>query len=152
MFEWAAVNRPIVLFLDEIDSIGSRKQVQGSGTDSGGGGREFNLVATQLMQSIDQYRQMDGLLIMAATNYLDGLEPTLDPGRPIRREAAPRPAERRRPESDSRGATYGSFFRSVRDLSEIARRTPGWSPARLKGPGRAGGAAQPRAMSSKNNI
>ena len=77
VFEWAAVNRPIVLFLDEIDSIGSRKQVQGSGTDSGGGGREFNLVATQLMQSIDQYRQMDGLLIMAATNYLDGLEPTL---------------------------------------------------------------------------
>ena len=93
VFEWAAVNRPIVLFLDEIDSIGSRKQAQGNGTDSGGGGREFNLVATQLMQSIDQYRQMDGLLIMAATNYLDGLGAHARPGRPIRREAAARSAE-----------------------------------------------------------
>jgi ATP-dependent 26S proteasome regulatory subunit len=77
VFESAAANRPIVLFLDEIDSIGSRKQEQGHGTDSGGGGREYNSLVTQLMQSIDQYRQMDGLLIVAATNYLDGLEPTL---------------------------------------------------------------------------
>lgn len=72
-----ASNRPIVLFLDEFDSIGSRKQVQGNGTDAGGGGREYNSLVTQLMQSIDQYRQTDGLLIIAATNYLDGLEPTL---------------------------------------------------------------------------
>src|SRR5689334_25063576 len=50
---------------------------QGHGTDSGGGGREYNSLVTQLMQSIDQYRQMDGFLIVAATNYLDGLEPTL---------------------------------------------------------------------------
>jgi len=60
VFESAAANRPIVLFLDEIDSIGSRKQEQGHGTDSGGGGREYNSLVTQLMQSIDQYRQMDG--------------------------------------------------------------------------------------------
>ena len=73
-FEAAASNRPIVLFLDEVDSIGSRKQVQGNGTDAGGGGREYNSLVTQLMQSIDQYRQTDGLLIIAATNYLDGHE------------------------------------------------------------------------------
>ena len=54
VFETAATNRPIVLFLDEIDSIGSRKQEQGHGTDSGGGGREYNSLVTQLMQSIDQ--------------------------------------------------------------------------------------------------
>ena len=47
------------------------------GADVGGGGREYNAVTTQLMQSIDRYRSLDGLLIMAATNYLDGLEPTL---------------------------------------------------------------------------
>ena len=77
VFELAAQNRPAVLFLDEIDSIGSRKQPQGVGTDAGGGGREYNAVTTQLMQSIDRYRSTDGLLIMAATNSLEGLEPTL---------------------------------------------------------------------------
>ncbi len=77
LFEWAAAHRPIVLFLDEIDSIGSRKQPHGSGTDAGGGGREYNTVTTQLMQSIDRYRTVDGMLVMAATNHLDGMEPTL---------------------------------------------------------------------------
>ncbi len=132
VFEWAAVNRPIVLFLDEIDSIGSRKQAQGNGTDSGGGGREFNLVATQLMQSIDQYRQVDGLLIMAATNYLDGLEPTLvRDGRFDAKLRLDLPSEEER--KAILAAQLTAFPSHVQELSEIARRTPGWSPARLKG-------------------
>ncbi|MCC6591041.1 MAG: ATP-binding protein [Bryobacterales bacterium] len=130
-FEAAASNRPIVLFLDEVDSIGSRKQVQGNGTDAGGGGREYNSLVTQLMQSIEQYRQMDGLLIIAATNYLDGLEPTLiRDGRFDAKIRLDLPAESERKE------ILTALLRKARwrqhDLSAIARRTPGWSPARLK--------------------
>ena len=79
-FESAAANRPIVLFLDEIDSIGSRKQVQGHGTDSGGGGREYNSLVTQLMQSIDQYRHMDGLLDRGRDELSRRTRTDLDPG------------------------------------------------------------------------
>lgn len=131
VFESAAANRPIVLFLDEIDSIGSRKQVQGHGTDSGGGGREYNSLVTQLMQSMDQYRQMDGLLIVAATNYLDGLEPTLiRDGRFDAKIRLDLPSEVERKE------ILGVHLRKHRshtfDLAGIAKRTPGWSPARLR--------------------
>jgi transitional endoplasmic reticulum ATPase len=131
VFETAAANRPIVLFLDEIDSIGSRKQEQGHGTDSGGGGREYNSLVTQLMQSIDQYRQMDGLLIVAATNYLDGLEPTLiRDGRFDARIRLDLPSESER--ADILTAQLRKFRWKNHDLTAIAKRTPGWSPARLK--------------------
>jgi len=132
VFESAAANRPIVLFLDEIDSIGSRKQEQGHGTDSGGGGREYNSLVTQLMQSIDQYRQMDGLLIVAATNYLDGLEPTLiRDGRFDARIRLDLPSESER--AEILAAQLRKFRWKNHDLTAIAKRTPGWSPARLKG-------------------
>ena len=132
VFEWAAGNRPMVLFLDEIDSIGSRKQPLGSGADAGGGGREYNTVTTQLMQSIDRYRSLDGLLIMAATNYLDGLEPTLiRDGRFDLKLRLDLPDEQARKEI--LGAQLQRYEWKRHDLSGIARRTPGWSPARLKG-------------------
>ncbi|MEO7651051.1 MAG: AAA family ATPase [Bryobacteraceae bacterium] len=131
VFETAAANRPIVLFLDEIDSIGSRKQIQGYGTDAGGGGREYNSLVTQLMQSIDQYRQMDGLLIVAATNYLDGLEPTL-----IRDGRFDARVRLDLPNESERQNILAAQLRKLRwknhDLTAIAKRTPGWSPARLK--------------------
>ncbi len=131
VFEAAVSNRPIVLFLDEIDSIGSRKQVQGHGTDAGGEGREYNSLVTQLMQSIDQYRQTDGLLIVAATNYLDGLEPTLiRDGRFDARIRLDLPNESERKEILA--ALLSKMRWRNHDLSAIARRTPGWIPARLK--------------------
>jgi transitional endoplasmic reticulum ATPase len=131
VFESAAANRPIVLFLDEIDSIGSRKQEQGHGTDSGGGGREYNSLVTQLMQSIDQYRQLDGFLIVAATNYLDGLEPTLiRDGRFDARIRLDLPSESERAEILT--TQLRKFRWKNHDLTAIAKRTPGWSPARLK--------------------
>jgi transitional endoplasmic reticulum ATPase len=131
LFEWAAAHRPIVLFLDEIDSIGSRKQPQGSGTDAGGGGREYNTVTTQLMQSIDQHRHLEGFLLMAATNYLDGLEPTL-----IREGRFDAKLRLGLPGEDGRkeilAAQLARLAWRKHDLSNIARRTPGWSPARLR--------------------
>ncbi len=130
VFESAAASRPIVLFLDEIDSIGSRKQVQGHGTDSGGGGREYNSLVTQLMQSMDQYRQMDGLLIVAATNYLDGLEPTLiRDGRFDAKIRLDLPSESERKEILS--VHLRKHRSEAFDLTPVAKRTPGWSPARI---------------------
>jgi transitional endoplasmic reticulum ATPase len=131
VFEWAAAHRPMVLFLDEIDSIGSRKQPMGSGIDVGGAGREFNTVTTQLMQSIDRYRTLDGLLLMAATNHLDGLEPTL-----IREGRFDVKLRLDLPDDEARRAILAALLAKgswrKQDLSAIARRTPGWSPARLR--------------------
>jgi len=131
VFEAAALRRPAVLFLDEIDAIGSRKQPQGIGTDAGGGGREYNAVTTQLMQSIDRYRSLDGLLIMAATNSLDGLEPTL-----IRDGRFDLKLRLDLPNQAEREAILASMLKTgahaAPAIAEIARRTPGWSPARLR--------------------
>jgi transitional endoplasmic reticulum ATPase len=132
LFEWTSAHRPIVLFLDEIDSIGSRKQLQGAGTDAGGGGREYNTVTTQLMQSIDRYRNLNGLLMVAATNFLDGLEPTL-----IRDGRFDAKLRLDLPSKEGREEILTAQLRGLRsmtsNLSEIAKRTAGWSPARLKG-------------------
>lgn len=131
VFEWAAAHRPIVLFLDEIDSIGSRKQPMASGIDVGGAGREFNTVTTQLMQSIDRYRTLDGFLLMAATNHLDGLEPTLiREGRFDVKLRLDLPDEEGRRTILAAQLAKGAWRKQ--DLSAVARRTPGWSPARLK--------------------
>ena len=152
VFESAVANRPVVLFLDEIDSIGSRKQVQGHGTDAGGGGREYNSLVTQLMQSIDQHRHTGGLLIIAATNYLDGLEPTLiRDGRFDARIRLDLPNEAERRE------ILTALLRKHRwrshDLGGVAKRTPGWSQARLKGlVDRAALAAQNQAIEAKHLI
>jgi transitional endoplasmic reticulum ATPase len=131
VFDWASAHRPIVLFLDEIDSIGSRRQPMGSGVDAGGAGREFNTVTTQLMQSIDRYRNIEGMLLMAATNHLDGLEPTL-----IREGRFDAKLRLDLPDEEGRQAVLAAQLAKVawrkHDLSAIARRTPGWSPARLR--------------------
>ncbi len=131
VFEWAKDHRPIVLFLDEIDSLGSKKAVQGGG-DSGGAGREYNMIVTQLMQAIDQHRNLDGLLIVAATNYLETLEPTL-----VRDGRFDAKLRLDLPDEDGRKEILAALLKQVRwrthDLALLARRTPGWSPARLKG-------------------
>jgi transitional endoplasmic reticulum ATPase len=131
IFEEAAQRRPVVLFLDEVDAIGSKKQAQGTGTDTGGGGREHNAVTTQLMQSIDKYRPVEGLLIVAATNSLDGLEPTL-----IREGRFDVKLRLDLPDQAEREAILSSILKrsgpATTEIVEIARRTPGWSPARLR--------------------
>lgn len=131
VFEGAAQTCPVVLFLDEIDAIGSKKQAQGTGTDAGGGGREHNAVTTQLMQSIDKYRSVEGLMIVAATNSLDGLEPTL-----IREGRFDVKLRLHLPDQAGREAILSSILKrsgpATTEIVEVARRTPGWSPARLR--------------------
>ncbi len=129
-FDWARAHRPIVMFLDEIDAVGSKKALQG-GSDSGGAGREYNTIVTQLMQSIDQCRNIEGLLIVAATNHIDTLEPALiRDGRFDAKLRLDLPAE------EGRRGVLLSILKETRwrshELSRVIRRTVGWSPARLK--------------------
>lgn len=77
IFERAAAHRPILLFIDEIDSLGSARQHIGKDGDPGGAGRMYNTVTIQLMQSIDAFRSTQGLIIMAATNFLDAVDSAL---------------------------------------------------------------------------
>jgi len=74
-FAAAAAQRPVLLFIDEIDALGASRQSASS--DAGGARQEFNNQVLQLMQCIDQYRSTPGLILMAATNRLDGLDPAL---------------------------------------------------------------------------
>ena len=75
VFAQAATRKPVLLFIDEIDSLGAGRQDAMS--DPGGAGREFNNVTMSLMSAIDHYRAVEGFVLMAATNRLDGLDDAL---------------------------------------------------------------------------
>jgi len=127
-FADAAARKPALLFIDEIDSLGAGRQDAVS--DPGGAGREFNNVTMALMSAIDQYRETGGLVLMAATNRVDGLDDALlREGRfdlKLRIDL-PDEAERLRIlEAQLRKKPSSRF-----DLGEFARLTPGASPAKL---------------------
>jgi transitional endoplasmic reticulum ATPase len=130
-FARATVRKPALLFLDELDSLGTARQVSGSGGDPGGGGRARNNAVVQLMQCLDQYRTMEGLVLMAATNLLDELDPALiRDGRfdlKIRVDLPDEVGRLKILESQLSGRPCRRF-----DLREFARRTPGASAAKLK--------------------
>jgi len=127
-FADAAARKPALLFVDEIDSLGAGRQ--DAIGDPGGAGREFNNVTMALMSAIDQYRETGGLVLIAATNRLDGLDDALlREGRfdlKLRIDL-PDEAERLRIlEAQLRKKPSSRF-----DLGEFARLTPDASPAKL---------------------
>ncbi len=130
-FVEAVQQRPVLFFVDELDSLGGSRQTAAGRGDPTGSGREFNTIVTQLMQSIDQYRAMDGFVLMAASNLLDGLDPAL-----IREGRFDVKIRVGLPDETSRLKILESQLskRPCRqfDLREFARRTPGASAARLK--------------------
>jgi transitional endoplasmic reticulum ATPase len=130
-FARAAVRKPALLFMDELDSLGTARQVSGSGGDPGGGGRARNNAVVQLMQCIDQYRTMEGFVLMGATNLLDGLDLALiRDGRfdlKIRVDLPDEASRLKILESQLSTRPCQRF-----DLREFARRTPGASAAKLK--------------------
>jgi len=75
-FAEAAQRRPVLLFIDEIDSLGAGRGAGGS-NDPGGAGREFDNITMQLFTAIDEYRALEGFIIMAATNRLDAVDEAL---------------------------------------------------------------------------
>jgi transitional endoplasmic reticulum ATPase len=130
-FDAAAARKPALLFIDEIDSLGGARQITGSGGDPAGGGRERNNILIQLMQCIDQYRLLEGFVLMAATNLLDGLDPALiREGRfdiKVRVDLPDEAGRLKILESQLFSKPCQRF-----DLQEFARRTPSMSAAKLK--------------------
>ena len=126
VFAEAARGRTL-LFLDEIDALGATRQQQTGVSVSGT--RVFNNTTIQLMQCIDQYRRVPGLLIMAATNTLDSLDPALiREGRfdlKIRLDLPTEP-ERRQILAALLAKRNASF-----SVDPWARTTSGYSPAKL---------------------
>ena len=131
VFAQAAGRKPVLFFIDEIDSLGAGRQGMAGAGDPGGAGREFNNIATALMSAIDRYRSMSGFVLMAATNRLDGLDEALiREGRfdlKVRIDLPDEAARAKILEAQLSKKPWKRF-----DLQEFARRTPGASAARLR--------------------
>jgi transitional endoplasmic reticulum ATPase len=129
VFAQAAGRKPLLFFIDEIDSLGSGRQDAIS--DPGGAGREFNNITMALMSAIDQYREISGFVLMAATNRLDGLDEALiREGRFDIKVRVDLPDEATRVKILEAQLTRKPWKRF--DLQEFARQTPGASAAKLR--------------------
>ena len=129
VFAQAAARKPVLFFLDEIDSLGAGRQDATS--DSGGAGRELNNITMSLMSAIDQYRAISGFVLMAATNRLDGLDEALiREGRFDIRVRLDLPDEATRAKILEAQLSRKPWKRF--DLQKFARQTPGASAAKLR--------------------
>lgn len=129
VFSEAAARRPVLCFIDEIDSLGAGRQDAIS--DPGGAGREFNNITMALMSAIDHCRELDGFVLMAATNRFDGLDEALiREGRfdlKLRIDLPDEAARVKILEAQLSKKPWKRF-----DLQEFAHRIPGASAAKLR--------------------
>jgi cell division protease FtsH len=126
MFDQAKKNAPCIVFIDEIDAVGRHR---GAGLGNGNDEREQTL--NQLLVEMDGFEANEGIIIIAATNRPDVLDPALlRPGRFDRQVVVPRP------DIEGREKILGVHMRKVPlapdvDPRTIARGTPGFSGADL---------------------
>src|SRR4051812_7927040 len=127
LFEQGKAHAPCIIFIDEIDAVGRHR-----GAGLGGGHDEREQTLNQLLVEMDGFESNDGVILIAATNRPDVLDPALlRPGRFDRRIVVPRP--------DVKGR-YGILKVHTKktplganvDLEIIARGTPGFSGADLE--------------------
>lgn len=129
VFAQAAARKPVLFFIDEIDSLGAGRQDAIS--DPGGAGREFNNITMGLMSAIDHYRAVRGFVLMAATNRLDGLDEALiREGRFDLKLRIDLPDEAARVKILEAQLSKMSWKRF--ELQEFGRRMPGASAAKLR--------------------
>jgi cell division protease FtsH len=125
LFEQGKKNAPCIIFMDEIDAVGRHR-----GAGLGGGHDEREQTLNQLLVEMDGFESNDGVILIAATNRPDVLDPALlRPGRFDRRVVVGRPDVRGREEIlqvHAKKIPLGDV-----DLSLIARGTPGFSGADL---------------------
>lgn len=127
LFEEAKRNAPCIIFIDEIDAVARRR-----GTGLGGGHDEREQTLNQLLVEMDGFGVNEGIIVMAATNRVDILDPAiLRPGRFDRKVAVGNPDVRGR-EEILKVHTQGKPLGSDVDLHQIARTTPGFSGADLE--------------------
>jgi cell division protease FtsH len=127
MFEQAKKHAPCIIFIDEIDAVGRHR-----GAGLGGGHDEREQTLNQLLVEMDGFESSEGVIIIAATNRPDVLDPAiLRPGRFDRRIVVPRP------DVTGREAILKVHTRKVPlaadvDIEVIARMTPGMAGADLE--------------------
>lgn len=127
MFKTAKQNAPCIIFIDELDAVGRQR-----GTGLGGGHDEREQTLNQLLVEMDGFGVNSGIIVMAATNRHDVLDPALlRPGRFDRRITVGRPDIRGRQEILKVHARNKRIASSV-TFEEIARRTPGFTGADLE--------------------
>ncbi|MBB6455264.1 cell division protease FtsH [Salirhabdus euzebyi] len=127
LFENAKKNSPCIIFIDEIDAVGRQR-----GAGLGGGHDEREQTLNQLLVEMDGFGANEGIIIIAATNRPDILDPALlRPGRFDRQITVNRPDVKGREEVLAVHAKNKPLADSV-DLKTIAMRTPGFSGADLE--------------------
>ncbi|MED4300927.1 ATP-dependent zinc metalloprotease FtsH [Geobacillus stearothermophilus] len=127
LFETAKKNAPCIIFIDEIDAVGRQR-----GAGLGGGHDEREQTLNQLLVEMDGFNGNEGIIIIAATNRPDILDPALlRPGRFDRQITVDRPDVKGREAVLRVHARNKPLDESV-DLKAIAMRTPGFSGADLE--------------------
>jgi cell division protease FtsH len=126
LFEQAKANAPAIIFVDEIDAVGRHR-----GAGLGGGHDEREQTLNQMLVEMDGFDVKGGVIMIAATNRPDILDPALlRPGRFDRQIAVDRPDMEGR-KAILRVHAKGKPFAPDVDLDTIARRTPGFTGADL---------------------
>ena len=126
LFEQGKKHAPCIIFIDEIDAVGRHR-----GAGMGGGHDEREQTLNQLLVEMDGFESNEGVIIMAATNRMDVLDPALlRPGRFDRRVTVGRPDVRGRHEI-IKVHTRKTPLSGDMDLEVIAKGTPGFTGADL---------------------
>lgn len=127
MFNQAKHNAPCLIFIDEIDAVGRQR-----GTGLGGGHDEREQTLNQLLTEMDGFGANEGIIIIAATNRADVLDPALlRPGRFDRQVTVNLPDVKAREEILAVHARNKILAKDV-TLTNLAKRTPGFSGADLE--------------------
>ena len=127
LFEQAKKSAPCIIFIDEIDAVGRHR-----GAGLGGGHDEREQTLNQLLVEMDGFEGNEGVILIAATNRPDVLDPALlRPGRFDRRVVVSKPDVRGR-EMILKVHTRRTPMAGEVDLAKIARGTPGFSGADLE--------------------
>ena len=127
LFEEAKKNAPCIIFIDEIDAVARRR-----GTGMGGGHDEREQTLNQMLVEMDGFGVNEGIIVMAATNRVDILDPAImRPGRFYRKVVVGRPDVRGREEILGVHAKNKPLGDDV-DLKQIAQTTAGFTGADLE--------------------
>ncbi|MCZ2078313.1 MAG: AAA family ATPase [Bryobacterales bacterium] len=132
IFDQAEQSRPSMVFIDEIEAVGTKRQQLGEADDPGGAAKAYNSFTARLMARIDDVHKRSGVLLVAATNFYDSLDRAV-----IREGRFDLHIRLDLPNEEDRALILSTQLakRPTRGVAvePFARRTPGWSAAKLTG-------------------